>query len=403
MAQQQAIPIYQGANSNETFYIPAFEIKMKGRGFPNDVLYDVMQVTYKDSINDIDSVELTINNWDAEKQRLKYVGLDQKDLKPEYRDLFNPGQELELRMGYRQPFASNSAQSQLKLMMVGQIVSLDPDFPNAGRPTLQVRALNSLHRFRKKQHTWTWENKRDSEIARELGQKPISDSRPGLGIEVRISDEYSNKEAPEPIVFMNNQYDILFLLERAQRHGYTLFLNEDPTGNQKPYLFFGPSNTDTLVSYKLEWGKSLMNFHPTLTTANQVSQITVQGWDRHTKQPIQGSAKWGDRDVNINLDYKSVLQDVTERHEVVVDRPVYTKKQAKEMAKDLLLNHLKEMIKASGATVGLPELRAGRKAQIAGLGERFNGTYFITDTTHTLGDDGYRTTFNARRENELQQ
>ena len=73
------------------------------------------------------------------------------------------------------------------------------------------------------------------------------------------------------------------------------------------------------------------------------------------------------------------------------------------MAKNLLLNHLKEMIKASGGTVGLPDLRAGRTVQIGGLGKRFNGTYFITDTTHTIGTDGYRTTFNARREDELQQ
>lgn len=402
MAQQQAIPIYQHSTGIETFYVPAFEIKMKGRGLPNDVLYDVMQVTYKDSINEIDFVELTINNWDAEKQRLKYVGLDEKDLKPAYRGLFDPNQELELRMGYRQPLAQNSAQSQLKLMMIGQIVSLDPDFPNAGRPTVQVRALNVLHRFRKKQHTWTWEDKRDSEIARELGQKPLSEDRPGLGIEVHISENYANNEAPEKIVFMDNQYDIMFLLERAQRHGYTLCLREATDGTAKRYLYFGPSDSDTLISYKLEWGKSLMNFHPTLTTANQVSQITVRGWDHHTKQIIQSTAKWG-QDVKINLDQQSALQDVAERHEVVVDRPVYTTKQAKEMAKDLLLNHLKDMIKASGGTVGLPELRAGRTAQITGLGERFNGIYFITDTTHTIGDDGYRTTFNARRENELQQ
>ena len=53
--------------------------------------------------------------------------------------------------------------------------------------------------------------------------------------------------------------------------------------------------------------------------------------------------------------------------------------------------------------MGLPDLRAGRTVQIGGLGNRFNGIYFITDTTHTIGNDGYRTTFNARRENELQQ
>ena len=36
--------------------------------------------------------------------------------------------------------------------------------------------------------------------------------------------------------------------------------------------------------------------------------------------------------------------------------------------------------------------------KIDGLGARFNGTYFITDTTHTLNDSGYVTKFNARRE-----
>jgi len=73
------------------------------------------------------------------------------------------------------------------------------------------------------------------------------------------------------------------------------------------------------------------------------------------------------------------------------------------MAKDLLLARLKEMVKASGATVGLPDLRAGRTVQIGGLGKYFSGTYFVTDSTHTIGNDGYRTTFNARREDESQQ
>src|SRR5260370_38413348 len=94
---------------------------------------------------------------------------------------------------------------------------------------------------------------------------------------------------------------------------------------------------------------------------------------------------------------------MAERHEVTVGRPVHTNKQAKALAKDLLLNHLKEMIKASGSTVGLPDLRAGRTVQIGGLGSRFNGIYFITETTHTFGTDGFLTGFNAGLKNELQQ
>ena len=36
--------------------------------------------------------------------------------------------------------------------------------------------------------------------------------------------------------------------------------------------------------------------------------------------------------------------------------------------------------------------------QIGGLGSRFSGTYFVTDTTHTIGAGGYTTRFSARRE-----
>ncbi len=404
MAQQTAIPVYQRGNGTETFYVPAFAIVIQGRNLSNDIVRDVMQVTYHDSINDIDSFEIMINNWDAATRKFKYVGLDDWDINPDYRKIFDPGQELEVRMGYQQPLADDGTQPQLKLMMTGQITTLEPDFPNGSSPTLQIRGLNILHRFRKKQHTWSWEGKRDSDIAKELGQNPVSEDKPGLGIEVRVNPHKDDDEEQEPIIFMNSQYDIVFLLERAQRHGYNLCLKQE-IKNDKPhqFLYFGPSDQDTLITYKLEWGKSLIQFHPTLTTANQVSKVTVRGWNRSTKEPIVKTAEWGEPGIKINLDQKSLLRDMAERHEVTVERPVHTNKQAKALAKDLLLNHLKEMIKASGSTVGLPDLRAGRTVQIGGLGSRFNGIYFITDTTHTIGTDGYRTGFNARRENELQQ
>ena len=56
------------------FYVPRFEIKIAGANLPQNVLRDVMQVTYKDSVKEIDSFEITVNNWDAEKREFKYVG-----------------------------------------------------------------------------------------------------------------------------------------------------------------------------------------------------------------------------------------------------------------------------------------------------------------------------------------
>ena len=56
------------------------------------------------------------------------------------------------------------------------------------------------------------------------------------------------------------------------------------------------------------------------------------------------------------------------------------------------------MVKVSGSTVGLPNLRAGSVVEIDGLGSRFSGRYFITATTHSIGDSGYTTQFECRRE-----
>ena len=67
MAATQAIPLYSG----QDFYVPAFEVKLQGRPVGQDVVKDILSVTYKDNIQEFDSFDITINNWDAEKRRIQ--------------------------------------------------------------------------------------------------------------------------------------------------------------------------------------------------------------------------------------------------------------------------------------------------------------------------------------------
>jgi len=66
----------------------------------------------------------------------------------------------------------------------------------------------------------------------------------------------------------------------------------------------------------------------------------------------------------------------------------------------MLLDRSKEMVTAHGKTVGLPLLRAGTTVSIQGVGARLSGTYFVTKTTHTVGENGYVTEFDCRREDQ---
>jgi len=155
------------------------------------------------------------------------------------------------------------------------------------------------------------------------------------------------------------------------------------------------------VTFELKWGSSLVDFKPTLTTANQIKSVTVKGWDRKTKKAISETVTLDDKElVKVNGDLHKLLKscDLREAHEV--EEPVFTKKEARKKAVAILLDRHKEMVKASATCIGLPDLRAGQRVQIEGVGCRLSGTYFVTDTTHTINDSGYLTRFNARRDDQ---
>jgi phage protein D len=395
----------QESNKQNGFYVPHFEIRIEGMGLPRDVLEDVTQLTYKDSIKEIDSFELTVNNWDPSTNDFKYVGSETpqslKGNTPEslrYR-LFEPCyKEVEVRMGYV---------GNLRVMLTGNFTTMEPNFPSSGAPTLTVRGLNILHQLRRKQYTHTWEEKKDSEIAKNIATlRDPQTKKKRFPLSIEIDKNAMNEETDLEYVAQRNQYDIDFLLARARERGYVVFIVEpDPNvSKSKRCLYFGPSHKELIpglrdVTFELEWGKSLIDFKPTLTTANQIRSVTINGWNRRTRKPIRETVTLDDRKLNVNRDLYKLLQRCDPREEIVVDEPVFTKKQAKKRAYAILRERQKEMIKATVRTVGLPDLRAGQRTIIKGLGSRFSGTYFITETTHTIGDSGYTTRFNARREN----
>lgn len=150
------------------------------------------------------------------------------------------------------------------------------------------------------------------------------------------------------------------------------------------------------TNYQLEWGKGLMSFKPSLSTSKQWQSVTVRGWDRQAQKPIAATVDLSDPQVSkINANLHNMIQD---RQQQTVDLPVFTTAEAKQKARAMLLDRSKEIVTAHGKTVGLPALRAGTLVNIQGIGARLSGIYFVTKTTHTLGESGYITEFDCRRE-----
>lgn len=370
----RAEPIYR----ENDFYVPCFKVLVGSRELDRIVTNDIISLTYTDNLTDIDSFNMTVNNWDADNRTFKYIEGDA-------RQTFYPGQDVEIRMGYHY-----QGKEKLSRMLFGEITTLEPDFPGFGSPVLTVRGLNLLHRLRDRQRSESYVNKRDSEVARIIADR--------IGINFSPIPACRSVEDPHEFLFQNNQYDIVFLMDRARTIGYELYIEYGEDNESR--LVFKPS-TQGKKTYLLEWGRSMLNFRPTLTTANQVSEVVVTGWNPDTKARVVGRARRDDletRSLGVDQDIQVIERSMAQRVEVVADRPVTTRAEAEQAARETLEKISKGMVKGSGSTVGLPDLKAGTYIEIRELGEIFSGSYYVTRTTHTINDSGYTTTFNARKE-----
>jgi phage protein D len=216
---------------------------------------------------------------------------------------------------------------------------------------------------------------------------------------VRIDQQAAGKEAQQEHIFMNNEFPIVFLMQRARRLGYVLaYEGLDDAGRH--VIYFGPSPNLKDKTYELEWGRSLVSLKVNVGTARQVKKVTVLGWDRTAKKALKAEATFQtliDAGEAVNPNLRAMAEDGG-REDVVTDPPVYTQKDADELARRLLRAQHAELVTVSGVTVGLPDLRAGKRIRLSKVDYRLDGLYFVTATTHTLNDTGYRTTFSARRE-----
>jgi phage protein D len=400
-----ATTLRDAAATYEDFYVPRFEIRAGGKSVPPSVLRDVIQVTYNDSTTEIDSFDITVGNWDDMERSFKYVGSETTTRlagageREAIQRLFEPCvAEFELRLGYG---------SALTSVVTGATTSLEPTFPAGGAPTLTVRALNVLFKLRTKQYRDHWTNKKISEVAEDIGRRNDPGGKKRFPLPIRTNAQAKAREPRLEYIAQDNQYDIDFLLLEARKIGYVVYVDQEPQGRGRPprdVLHFGPSNARNPgvpdVSYELKWGISLIDFTPKLSTANQVRSVEVRSWNRQTNRAIRKKVDIHHPDIRVNRDLLHLLEQpgCQPREEVVVNEPQYTPEQAERRALDGLSERLKQLVEASGTTVGLPDLRAGKRIAIQGLGKRFSGVYFVTKTTHTINDSGYSTKFTARRE-----
>lgn len=370
------IPIYEGND----FYAPNFSVKVRSTDVPEIVARDVISVTYKDSLEELDTVDLVLNNWDdASTAPTNFIYAVDDDAP--YADLWTFDQDTiyEVDMGYEGVG--------LVPMLSGTLESLEPHYPAEGAPSLNVRLVNRLKLLKDQQKTKAWTNVSTADIAQSIAR--------AHNLQIVISTHKNDDDGPQPYVLQQNQYDIVFLMQRARRIGYEIWLQDDNT------LYFGPSTPGDgggTITYKLGFHRSMIDFSPHLTMSNQVGTVQVTARDQLSKATFTGQATRADIGLNPDLE-TFVTNTILSQTKTVSNMPLHVNGQAQQLAREVMRNVMEEMLTATVNCPGLPAIRAGTMVEITDVGSRFEGPYFVTASTHTIDDSGYKTSFTARREN----
>jgi hypothetical protein len=409
----------------EPFYVPSFLVEVGPDAGSLVPVRGVSRITYKDEVNQIDSFELTLANAGWRPDEPTYTGAAPGTTPADGQPQVNPGVFVRLWLGYQTTLG-------LFPLLTGRITSVTPAFGDGGI-TVTVRALSSLEAFRSVPKSRVWRQEpsgiRDSEIVEQIA----AEHRAGTGEPVTVEiPSQVRKDPPEGSVTQAGETDVAFLIRRARRRGYVLLFRENlppelPGGTAggarregavpEKFLYFGPSHLldgDVLVRlgdraerFELRWGASLLDFRPTMNiSTNLWSRVTVTLWNRRnrTRTPPKVYTLddlWRD-ERGLNQDLEPLIQPALDagalgEHEVT-DVPVHDDAEAQTLVRNVLRENFVGLVTAEGTTVGQPELRAGSRVEITHVGPPFEGTYFVTGTTHTIDDGGYRTQFSARRE-----
>jgi phage protein D len=375
-------------------YAPGFTILLNGQPMPAAMRAGITSLRYEDGLKGADRVELTLAN----------PGLQWLD-----HPLLQLDTGFAVRIGY--------APDPFEQVFVGEITGVTPSFPSGGVPTLTVVAHDFLQRLTT--------GSKDREYAMSLpciGKFPLPDrdiaetvgftnqlipavDQPGAAVSflsLLILYAIDPLEAKSSIRIQQGQSDFDFLSGLAKENGWEMFIDhtQQPQGYRLRFQFllqeYAPSVT-------LQWGKSLTEFTPRLTSVGQVAGIVTRIWVTAIKTEFVIALSWDFDQAAFDLqvspgpgDLDAVLGSRKAKgllHVEAVGPATVPRKLLGE-----LLPRLNNRLTGSGSTIGDPNIKAGRVIDLQGLGGQFGGLYRVTSATHTIDGSGYRTSFEVRKE-----
>ena len=273
-------------------------------------------------------------------------------------------------------------------LMTGEITALQSEFDAGGTFTV-LRGYDAAHRLFRGRRTEAYTQMTASDIALKVAQR--------AGLQV---GEVTSTTTVYDHVSQAGTSDWELLQRLATDVGFEITVREGKFGFGPPTpaagapAAGGPASTNPLV---LRLGADLLRFRAVVTSAEQVKEVEVRGWDTATKRALTATKPAATTSVVLpDIDPATLARTFGDARYVSSDVPHRT-----QAAVDVAAAALAEAVaggyaELEGVARGNPEVRAGAAVTVDGLGSPFDGKYTVSTSRHRLDPaTGYTTSFSV--------
>ncbi|MEH2126313.1 VgrG-related protein [Nostoc sp.] len=360
--------------AKQSLYLSEPKIQIDGKQASPELMKDLLQITIEESLHLPAMFTLVIHN--------SYIPASDRPENKAWRHepLFKIGKKVKLGFTSSTTLDNNFQEEVGEFLIEGEITAMEVHFNEKSEADIIVRGYDISHRLHRGRYNRSFLNKTDSDIVKQIIKE--------VGIKL------GNIEATGEVhkyVFQENQTNMEFLRERAARIGFELFITEEKLN------FCKPKSQEAL---SLKWLVDINKFSTRVTSAEQISSVEVRAWDYTQKQLISGTAKKEKQITEtgnqLGSSTSNAFSNLKSPKMIVVDKPVASKKQAETMAQALCDELGGEFVYADAKAEGNPEIRPGRVINLQGMGDRYSGKYYVTETRHFFNQRIYETDFSVR-------
>jgi phage protein D len=273
-------------------------------------------------------------------------------------------------------------------LMTGEITALQSEFDTGGTFVV-LRGYDAAHRLFRGRRTEAYTQMTASDIALKVAQ------RAGLP----TGDVTSTSTVYEHVTQAGTS-DWELMQRLAADVGFEVTVRDGKFGFGPPTRASGapaaggPANENPLV---LKLGADLLRFRAVVTSAEQVKDVEVRGWDTATKQALTTTKPATTTSVVLpDVDPPKLAHTFGDARYVSSDVPHRTQAEVDVAAAALAEAVAGVFAEFEGIARGNPDVRAGVAVTVDGLGSPFDGKYTVTTSRHRLDPTtGYTTSFSV--------